>query len=268
MGLDVYITRATHHFDGAQVPIVEGDWRAIIENDPDLSAPDAALPSYAVWVGSSRSKPQWIDWANGNLFTRNPSPGLLRKLFEVAEMLSAGLQDGGGRPYLRDAKGDVYLQPGAAALVSQEDVVEPPRAVPAATPTAASMQPSSAQDVATVERFADVIDQALLGPKPKNAEEALDHAAGPAADASFARNPEETLGTEPSPAPTGAFPFEVGQRVQTGWGQPATIVSIDPDADMGMGRIELRYRDGRVATTTCVSHGLRPATDQGSRGPI
>jgi hypothetical protein len=74
-------------------------------------------------------------------------------------------------------------------------------------------------------------------------------------NASFACPPDEALEREQG-APPKPIPFKVGQRVRTPWGRPGTVVAIDPDADSGMGHIEIRYADGRTATTSCVGHGL------------
>ena len=50
--------------------------------------------------------------------------------------------------------------------------------------------------------------------------------------------------------------FDVGQRVADPWGNPGTVVALDPEADWGLGHITVRYDDGRELTHTCVAHGL------------
>ena len=257
MPTDVYITRAVHHFDGAQVPIAQDDWRAIIENDPGLQSPDAAHPSYGVWVGPARSGPHWIDWANGNLFTRRPDASMLRKLLELAELLGASVQNHRGGQYELDADGRV-LEPEPESDISP--AAGPPGLV--AFDTRASrartekpMRPGTGKGAAAVsgERF--------FGPRPRNVDASL----GPVGDgadqhpdASFARRPEEVmLSADPEEPPPAEITFQVGQRVRTDWGRPATVVSIDC-GDGGIGKIEVRYDDGRVASLDCPSHGLEP----------
>jgi len=98
--------------------------------------------------------------------------------------------------------------------------------------------------------------EALLGPRR---DPARDPSPISERNASFSRPPGEALEVERSGRAAGVeFPFSVGQRVQTPWGRPATIISIDPHADSGIGNVELRYDDGRTATTNCLAHGLRP----------
>ena len=195
MGYDVYITRAAHHLQGSQTPISQGDWRVVIEDDPELSTPNPAAPDYARWAGPSSVDAPWIDWASGNLFSTDPDHSVMRKLIEIAGLLGGRVEGEEGEPY-------------------------------------------------SVERGRIVReDPAAVDP-----------------NASFAPPLEEALERRQAGRSPGIqVPFVVGQRVETRWGRPATIVSIDPEADEGMGHIELKYGDGRIATTSCVAHGLRPS---------
>jgi hypothetical protein len=52
--------------------------------------------------------------------------------------------------------------------------------------------------------------------------------------------------------------FKVGQRVRDPWGQGATILSVDPKANHGLGRIRIRQDDGREADLAYVASGLQP----------
>lgn len=52
--------------------------------------------------------------------------------------------------------------------------------------------------------------------------------------------------------------FDIGQRVADTWGNPGTVVALDPGADWGLGHITVRYDDGRELTHACVAHGLEP----------
>lgn len=248
MSYDVYVTRALHHFDGAQLPIAEGDWRALIENDPDLQAPDEAYPSYAVWSGTPSPGSHWIDWANGNLFTRKPDQSLLRKLLELAELLGAKVQGHRGEVYGLDERGDpLVVSP--ADVEAVRSGLDGPRG------------PSSADGADPWPEFSP---EGFFGPHPQTALDGPEPAAeDPAlhAETSFARSPDDHLTVERGTARAVDIRFKVGQRVRTRWGQPATIVSIDRQADGGPGTIEIRYRDGRVATIDGASHGLEPVGD-------
>jgi hypothetical protein len=59
-----------------------------------------------------------------------------------------------------------------------------------------------------------------------------------------------------SEAATARLPFGPGDRVRDAWGNEGIVVSIDLDADMGLGAISIRYGDGRVATVAAVAHEL------------
>ena len=194
MGYDVYITRSRHLLEGPQVPIPVGDWHTLIDNDPQLTAPEKACPGLARWTGPSSLESPWMDWANGNIFSTDPDHSVIRKLVEIAGFLGGHVQGQDGEFYSIE-RGQVRR-------------------------TAA---PEGARD-----------DR----------------------NASFALPPDEALERERVVARDA--PFVVGQRVRTPWGRPATVVDIDPDADWGMGHIEIQYDDGRTATTSCMTHGLEP----------
>jgi hypothetical protein len=53
-----------------------------------------------------------------------------------------------------------------------------------------------------------------------------------------------------------AVAFTVGQRVRDYRGQHGVVVAIDTTANHGLGRIEVRFDDGRELTFTAVAHGL------------
>ena len=261
MGRDVYITRAAHPARGAQTPIPQEAWRDIIRDDPELHAPDEAYPSYAVWSGGAADVPTWIDWADGNLFTRSPHGRFLRKLARLAELLDAGVFDENGAAYRVESGEVTRVAPPSRAPgpIARESAEAERRISPELEDILAEVEPALTDRPVPPEELSSEI---LFGPKPRNATDEHEIAAAAAdlhADASFATGPEETMTTESdAPATGGSMPFRVGQRVRTDWGRPATVISIDCDAEMGLGRIEIRYDDGRVAATDCVSHGLVP----------
>ena len=56
-------------------------------------------------------------------------------------------------------------------------------------------------------------------------------------------------------------PFTVGQRVRDFRGQPGEVIAIDAVANHGLGRIEVRFDDGRQLTVTAVAHGFEAVPD-------
>ena len=244
MGYAVYITRAPHHVQGAQVPIPQEDWHALIENDPDLaSAP--SRPDLARWAGPSLLKSPQIDWANGNLFSRDPDHSVIRKLIELAGLLGGRVQGDDGELYAIERGRIVRVEPDEAVSEEPADT----------TPFRGVGQPElrGLDDAMGTDEL-----EAALGALTSHAAEAQGRKEPEDPHASFARPPDEALEVEQGGPPKEA-PFRVGQRVRTSWGRPGTIVAIDPDADWGMGRIEIKYDDGRTASTSCVAHGLEPA---------
>lgn len=260
MGFHVYITRAGHPADGPQLPIPQRDWRDLIDRDPELIAPDEALPSYVLWSGPSKRSAPWIDWADGNLFSRSPDDALFGKLFELAECLEAEV---------RGENGEAYRLEGGT-IIREVPVRDDPAPILREEREAARRIAPRLEDILDeVEPMLDdsappeaVPSEVLFGPKPQNVETGLELAVEGGelhAEAHFAQSPESALDGDHTPTvPVADLPFGVGARVRTSWGRPATIVSIDLQADDGMGLIEIRYDDGRIAEMSCVAHGLIP----------
>lgn len=259
MSEDVYVTRAAHHFDGAQDPISEGDWRAIIESDPDLWSPDTAVPNFARWGGASSLDRPWIDWSRGNLFTRNPDDFFLRKLIELAAALGARVQGGDGSDYRLDDDRVIRVPPpegyAPAAEVRRE---KPPR-------VEVKVLERRGRTETLPERLrTSIVPPPDSGVKPvppvsPRTPTPVIHDPGGTAQASFAGRRDDALRhVAADRRRAGPPPFKVGQRVRTSWGRPATVLAIDPSADGGVGHIDIKYDDGRTASMSCLSHGLEP----------
>ncbi|MDH3732300.1 MAG: hypothetical protein OEU54_02155 [Gemmatimonadota bacterium] len=255
MGYVVYITRARHQLEGPQTPIPQEDWRVVIENDPDLRAA-GETPDLAHWAGPARVRDPSIDWANGNLFSRDPDHSVIRKLIDIAGLLGGRVQGDRGELYSIERGRVISDEPpadlaSAAAVPDSVSLSEPFQGVePLATGGLEGAMGEEELDAAlgalATHNEAVLDDVSRSAPAPEDP------------NASFARPPEDALGQDPAGQAPGPIPFVVGQRVQTPWGRPGTIVSIDPDADWGMGHIEIKYDDGRTATTSCIAHGLEP----------
>ena len=50
--------------------------------------------------------------------------------------------------------------------------------------------------------------------------------------------------------------FTRGQRVQDFRGQTGTVLEVDPKAEHGLGRIRVKFDDGRELSFALVGHGL------------
>ncbi len=243
VGHDVYITRAPHYLDGAQVPIDKRDWRALAGGDPELTVPDPSVPDFVVWTGPTAAQNPWIDLVEGNLFSRSPDHSFVRKLIDIAGRLGARVQGEGG---------ELYRIEGGLVVLEEPEPEEPePDPEPTAPPD------PEVERLFHEARLSELLDEAL--PDEGDAAPATG-GEDPDANASFVRAPDEVLAREQGGrAPGVSVPFRIGQRVRTPWGRLATVVEIDRGAELGMGSIEIKYEDGTTATMSCVAHGLEPA---------
>jgi hypothetical protein len=64
-------------------------------------------------------------------------------------------------------------------------------------------------------------------------------------------------GAEPVDAST--LPFKVGDRVRDSLGHFGNVTEIDVRANHGLGRVTVRYEDGRVLSSMAIAHGLERA---------
>jgi len=53
-----------------------------------------------------------------------------------------------------------------------------------------------------------------------------------------------------------SLPFKVGDRVRDSWGYLGCVTEIDVRAERGLGRITVKYDDGRTLSSTAIAHGL------------
>lgn len=282
MGYAVYITRASSHAEGSRTPIDRDEWRALIAEDPELEVPDPAVPDFARFRGASRLKDPWIDLEDGNVYTNSPDEAIFRKLIALAERLGARVQGEDGEEYRLEGDRvecshraadeiDAGASPGppsepAAGGESRarrtgvdhtfeaeglEELLD--RAVPVGM-VGTTESGSTAADLAAPERPEDAVDSGDLPDDRGDDDPEGGYAPG------YAQPPGTVLDRPPGRGPSGETEshFQVGQSVRTRWGRRATVISIDPRADGGLGRIEIRYHDGTTASMSLASSGLVP----------
>jgi|CXWL01.1.fsa_nt_gi hypothetical protein len=122
MGYDIHITRRAEWFDERAPAIALDEWLAVVRNDPELrldgfaEAPlsDGSVlrvedSSMAVWHAYSRhgynNGAAWIWWNGGNIEAKNPDKEILRKMWLIAQRLSARVQ--GDECEFYDSAGEV-----------------------------------------------------------------------------------------------------------------------------------------------------------------
>jgi hypothetical protein len=74
--------------------------------------------------------------------------------------------------------------------------------------------------------------------------------------ASWVRNHVSSGAT---PISASSLPFKVGDRVRDSRGYVASVTEIDVRAEHGLGRITVKYDDGRTLSSTAIAHGLERA---------
>ena len=62
----------------------------------------------AVWTGHSAKKAPWFDYRRGRVVVKNPDPEILRKMWALAQRLSAQVEGDGGETY--DSNGNAVLR--------------------------------------------------------------------------------------------------------------------------------------------------------------
>jgi hypothetical protein len=154
-----------------------------VRQDPSLLLNPANGPYFAEW-----GQDGWLDWSEGNIHSKNPSPALINKMAEIASRLEAVVQGDDGEHY--------PLTP--------------------------------AEQVTNRAGVSDTIRGLLRK-----------------VSARFKR-----IRSAPTPS------FKVGDRVVDSWGKEATVIQIDLNAAHGLGKISVRYDDGRLLSSAAVAHGL------------
>lgn len=99
MGYNVYITRADFNAENDGRWITAKEWCQYIEQDPELSLDGVNGETIASWTGPCTCEDPWLDWFEGNVYTKYPDPPLILKIEQIAEALSARVQGDDGEFY-------------------------------------------------------------------------------------------------------------------------------------------------------------------------
>ena len=98
MGYDLHITRRRDWSDtGLDIPATE--WLSVVASDPELRLDTNQGPCFAVWSGPSQHAAPWLDWRDGQIFTKNPDAPLIDKMIQLAQVLGANVQGDDGELY-------------------------------------------------------------------------------------------------------------------------------------------------------------------------
>ncbi len=123
MGYDIHITRQEFWFDDANSRDISiKEWLELIEQDSEMRLDNTAEATLdngqvlqieneglAVWTAYSKHAENgnmaWFDYTNGNIVVKNPDSEILKKMWSIAERLSAKVQ--GDECEIYDANGNI-----------------------------------------------------------------------------------------------------------------------------------------------------------------
>ena len=102
MGYELHITRKACWSDEDGPEIGEGEWRRLIEEDPELSLDqdtECCLDEKPVVFAAWNGEPGVLGWFGGEISTKNPERPLIFKMVQIAERLRAKVQGDDGEEY-------------------------------------------------------------------------------------------------------------------------------------------------------------------------
>lgn len=99
MGLELHITRAAFYADNDSQQISADEWLAYIASDSELTLSPENGEHFVIWSGKSAYDRPWLDWFEGNVFTKWPDTALYQKMLQIARTLNAKVQDDDGTIY-------------------------------------------------------------------------------------------------------------------------------------------------------------------------
>lgn len=99
MGYDLHITRAEFWAENEGQEISAEEWLELVDSDPLLAINNRNGPYFAELDSPNADDRRWLDWSEGNIFTRHPDRETLAKMLQVAGQLGASIQGDDGEPY-------------------------------------------------------------------------------------------------------------------------------------------------------------------------
>ncbi len=99
MGVEFHITRAEFWAENDDNQISSDEWFNIINSDPELSLSPRNGEFNAIWNGGGSDGEDWLDWSEGNIYTKWPPTPLYRKMLQISHKLNAKVMDDDGTIY-------------------------------------------------------------------------------------------------------------------------------------------------------------------------
>jgi hypothetical protein len=111
MGYDLHITRAKWHFENEGQWITTDEWLEYIKGDPELKLAGYNGEYFAWWSGKSEYPDPWLDWFDGNIYSKNPDDPIIDKMIAIAKKLNAKVQGDDGEVYVGPGRKNVEPPP-------------------------------------------------------------------------------------------------------------------------------------------------------------
>ncbi len=86
MGYNLYITRAKYWAENVNCYITAREWLEVVEKDPSLTLNTENGLYHTLWSGEEN---YWLDWFDGNIYTKYPDENLIKKMHEIAQDIGA-----------------------------------------------------------------------------------------------------------------------------------------------------------------------------------
>jgi hypothetical protein len=100
MGYDLHIVRTEDWSQRAENPIRLEEWQEYLAHDKDLKLAGINGPYFAVFSDASDVYAgPWLDWVDGEIYSKNPSLRMVRKMISIAVKLQAKVQGDEGEVY-------------------------------------------------------------------------------------------------------------------------------------------------------------------------
>jgi hypothetical protein len=110
MGYDLHITRKKFWADPDGPQITAAEWLAYVAADPQLRLEgNSQRHTVKLSVESEHDEP-WLEWFQGDVYTKNPDEPILAKMLEIAKALNARVQGDDGEIYRSPSFEDVCYE--------------------------------------------------------------------------------------------------------------------------------------------------------------
>ena len=99
MGYDLHITRADFWAENEGHEIAVEEWLRLVAENASLRLDVSNGPCFAIVTIDDDDSSRWLDWRDGNVYTKSPDSATLEKMLAVAEALGGRVQGDDGEHY-------------------------------------------------------------------------------------------------------------------------------------------------------------------------